>query len=177
MHGHRQNILFAGTTGTRRRTIRLHAVAVPDRGPRPFVSCRGHQLDAVERKHYLKLPADVLLSQARTRLPALLKFGVGTVRDAGDKDGVGLALAAEAKRTLEQLTTAPWIDSPGAAFHHRGRYGAFMGEPIEDHDSAAACVADRVRAGADRIKLLVSGIIDFRAGARHHSCRKCRRAR
>ena len=40
-----------------------------------------------------------------------------------------------------------------------------MGEPIEDHDSLSACVAARVRAGADRIKLLVSGIIDFRAGA------------
>ena len=40
-----------------------------------------------------------------------------------------------------------------------------MGEPIEDHHSAFACVEDRVRAGADRIKMLVSGTIDFRAGA------------
>jgi imidazolonepropionase-like amidohydrolase len=39
-----------------------------------------------------------------------------------------------------------------------------MGQPIEDHDSPAACVAARVAAGADRIKLLVSGIINFKVG-------------
>jgi imidazolonepropionase-like amidohydrolase len=117
-----------------------------------------------ERKQYSKLPADVQLNRARTRWPALLQFGVGTVRDAGDKDGIGLALAAEAKMRLGEVATTPWIDSPGAALHHRGRYGAFMGEPIEDYASPADCVAARVRAGADRIKLIVSGIIDFRAG-------------
>jgi imidazolonepropionase-like amidohydrolase len=125
---------------------------------------QGASVDFAERKKHLKLPADVLLNQARARWPALLQFGVGAVRDAGDKDGVGLALAAEAKTHFGKIATAPWIDSPGAALHHRGRYGAFMGEPIEDHASPAACVAARVRAGAERIKLLVSGIIDFRAG-------------
>ena len=94
----------------------------------------------------------------------LCSVGVATVRDAGDKHGVGLALAAEAKTRLGELAITPWIDSPGAAIHHRGRYGSFMGEPIEDHASPADCVAARVAAGADRIKLLVSGIINFKAG-------------
>ena len=107
---------------------------------------------------------------SRRRGPAgrrFLQFGVGAVRDAGDKDGVGLALAAEAKTQHGQARDDAWIDSPGAAIHHRGRYGSFMGEPIEDHATPADCVAARVAAGADRIKLLVSGIINFKVGPRH----------
>lgn len=125
---------------------------------------QGGSVDVEDRKSYLKLPPDELLANARTRWPAILQCGVGTVRDAGDKDGVGLALAAAAKTKCGQLSATPWIDSPGAAIHHRGRYGSFMGRPLEDHATLADCVGDRIRAGADRIKLLVSGIIDFRAG-------------
>jgi len=77
---------------------------------------------------------------------------------------VGLALAAEAKLNIGKLATTPLIDSPGAAIHHKGRYGSFMGSPIEDFASPAACVAARAAGGADRIKLLVSGIINFKEG-------------
>jgi imidazolonepropionase-like amidohydrolase len=56
------------------------------------------------------------------------------------------------------------MDSPGSAIHHKGRYGAFMGEPVEDHASPEACVQARVATGSDRIKLLVSGIINFKQG-------------
>ena len=74
------------------------------------------------------------------------------------------ALAAEAKKLRGQIAETPWIDSPGAAIHHKGRYGSFMGEPIEDAGGLEQTVADRVKKGADRIKLLVSGIINFKAG-------------
>ncbi|HEY5551566.1 MAG TPA: amidohydrolase family protein, partial [Opitutaceae bacterium] len=55
--------------------------------------------------------------------------------------------------------------SPGAAIHHRGRYGSFMGGALEDYASPAECVAARVAAGADRIKLIPTGIINFKHGA------------
>jgi imidazolonepropionase-like amidohydrolase len=116
------------------------------------------------RETYLKESPDWMLTRARARWPKILAHGIGAVRDAGDKHGVGLALAAEAKQLTGQRATTPYIDTPGPAIHHRGRYGAFMGEPIEDHDSPADCVAARVAAGADRIKLLVSGIINFKVG-------------
>jgi len=116
------------------------------------------------RERYLKNPASWLLVRAGSRWPKILRCGIGAVRDAGDKHGVGLALAAERKKDLGKPATTPWIDSPGAAIHHRGRYGSFMAEPIEDHAGPAECVAARVAAGADRIKLLVSGIINFKAG-------------
>jgi imidazolonepropionase-like amidohydrolase len=124
----------------------------------------GAPVDSREREQYLQQTPEWMLARARARWQKILQCGVATVRDAGDKHGVGLALATEAKIRTGELATTPWIDSPGAAIHHRGRYGSFMGEPIEEYASPADCVAARVAAGADRIKLLVSGIINFKAG-------------
>lgn len=124
----------------------------------------GAPVDFAQREQYLKEPPEEFLKRAKARRSKLLSIGVGAMRDAGDKHGVGLALAAEEKSERGTLRSVPYIDSPGAAIYHKGRYGAFMGQPIEDHASAAACVASRVSEGADRIKLLVSGIINFKAG-------------
>lgn len=117
------------------------------------------------RDAYLKQSPEWMLDRARARLPKILQSGVGAIRDAGDKQGVGLTLSAERKSAVRDPRSAiPYIDSPGPAIHHKGRYGAFMGSPLEDHLSPAACVAARVAQGADRIKLLVSGIINFKEG-------------
>lgn len=134
--------------------IEAHAHLFLDGGP----------VNLTQREEYLKKPADWMLTRARSRWPKILQTGVGAVRDAGDRHGVGLALAAEAKSDMGKLANTPWIDSPGAAIHHRGRYGSFMGQALEDHPSPAACVSARVAGGADRIKLLVSGIINFKEG-------------
>jgi imidazolonepropionase-like amidohydrolase len=123
----------------------------------------GGELGLERRAAYLKQSPAELLRLAMTRLPKLVQLGVVAVRDAGDKDGVGLALSrlyAGAARPL-----MPYLDSPGAAIHHRGRYGSFMGQPLEDHPSLRACVESRVQAGADRIKLIPTGIINFQKGA------------
>lgn len=125
----------------------------------------GLPVDPHKRAAQLKRPATEMIDSARKRWAKLLQCGIGAIRDAGDKDGVGLALAAEAKRFRGKLSALPWIDSPGAAIHRRGSYGSFMGQPLEDHSSCAACVASRVASGSDRIKLIVSGIIDFKRGA------------
>jgi len=125
----------------------------------------GAPVNLQERERYLKESTpDMMLSRGRARWPKILQTGVGAVRDAGDKHTVGLALAAEAKRHIGKLSPTPYIDSPGAAIHHKGRYGSFMGQPLEDFASPAQCVAARVAGGADRIKLLVSGIINFKEG-------------
>ena len=134
--------------------IEAHAHLFLDGGP----------VDFEQRDFYLKQLPQWMLERARSRWPKILACGVGAVRDAGDKHGVGLALAQEAKAQLGQLATTPFIDSPGAAIYHKGRYGAFMGEPIEDHADPATCVFARVQAGADRIKLLATGIINFNVG-------------
>jgi imidazolonepropionase-like amidohydrolase len=122
----------------------------------------GGELDAGKRAAWLKQSPGALLGAARERMEKLLRLGVIAVRDAGDKDGVGLALSKLYRDPARPLM--PYVDSPGAAIHHRGRYGSFMAEPVEDHASPKHCVEARVRAGADRIKLIPTGIINFKAG-------------
>ncbi|MBI5766958.1 MAG: amidohydrolase family protein [Verrucomicrobia bacterium] len=148
----------------------------------------GGELNLDRRAAYLKQTPAELLAAARARLEKIVRLGVIAVRDAGDKDGVGLALSKQYKdqrclkvgqvsdlplgesetRPASDRSPAPlmaYLDSPGAAIHHRGRYGSFMGEPLENFPTPHACVAARVAAGADRIKLIPTGIINFKAGA------------
>jgi imidazolonepropionase-like amidohydrolase len=123
----------------------------------------GGQLDPDKRSAYLKQSAAELLNHAVDRLEKLVRLGVIATRDAGDKDGVGLALSklhSSADRPL-----MPYVDSPGAAIHHRGSYGSFMAEAFEDCRTPAQCVEARVKSGADRIKLIPTGIINFKQGA------------
>ena len=123
----------------------------------------GGELDVDKRAAYLKRTPAELLTAAKPRLEKLIRLGVIAVRDAGDKDGVGLALSKLYRSADRPLM--PYLESPGAAIHHRGRYGSFMGGAIEDYPSPAACVAARIEAGADRIKLIPTGIINFQKGA------------
>ncbi len=122
----------------------------------------GGEIDPAKRAAYLKLTPAEFLAAATTRLEKLVRLGVVGVRDAGDRHGVGLALSRRCAAADRPLM--PYVDSPGAAIHHRGRYGGFMAEPAEDFASPAACVEARVRSGADRIKLIATGIIDFKRG-------------
>jgi imidazolonepropionase-like amidohydrolase len=120
----------------------------------------GGELMLDKRAAYIKQPAEVLLAAAHTRLEKLVRLGVAGVRDAGDRNGVGLALSKLCASSGRPLM--PYVDSPGSAIHHRGRYGSFMGDALEEFASPHDCVEARVRAGADRIKLIPTGIIDFK---------------
>lgn len=122
----------------------------------------GGELDLEKRAAYLKQTPAGLLVAAMPRLGKLVQLGIAGIRDAGDKDRVGLALSRVCKCGAPPLM--PYLDSPGAAIHHRGRYGSFMGGALEDYASPAACVAARIAGGADRIKLIPTGIINFKQG-------------
>ncbi len=171
----------------------------------------GGELNLDKRAAYLKQAPGELLAAAKDRLGKLVHLGITAVRDAGDKDGVGLTLSrlyrtgqisdppavgtkaprahpiahagvraisrGETGRSLLEeggpcastvggvRPLMPYLDSPGAAIHHQGRYGSFMADAIENHASLRAVVAARVAAGADRIKLIPTGIINFKKGA------------
>jgi imidazolonepropionase-like amidohydrolase len=122
----------------------------------------GGELNSDKRAAYLKQAPQQLLALARARLEKLARLGIIAVRDAGDKDGVGLALSKLYRSHERPLM--PYLDSPGTAIHHKGRYGGFMAEPIENFDSPRSCVESRVKTGADRIKLIPTGIINFQQG-------------
>ena len=123
----------------------------------------GAERDPTARAKYLQQNDDALLTQAEQRLERLLAWGVMAVRDAGDRNGVGLALAA--RHRSESPRRLPLVESPGAAIHHQGRYGSFMGRPVQEHADIEAAVAARVAEGAQHIKLLATGIINFEKGA------------
>jgi imidazolonepropionase-like amidohydrolase len=122
----------------------------------------GGELNLAKRNAYLEQTPQELLDAARNRLEKLVRLGIIAIRDAGDKHGVGLALSK--LYASEDKPLMPYVDSPGAAIHHKGRYGGFMAEPSENHPSLKACVESRIRAGADRIKLIATEIIDFKEG-------------
>jgi imidazolonepropionase-like amidohydrolase len=123
----------------------------------------GGELDLDKRSSYLNQTPEELLDRARARLDKIVRLGVIALRDAGDKHGVGLALSRLNESDHRPLM--PYVDSPGAAIHQHGRYGSFMAEPMRDCGSPQDCVAARVKAGADRIKLIATGIINFKKGA------------
>ena len=122
----------------------------------------GGELDAAKRAAFIQRPPAELLAAARGRLARLVRLGVVGVRDAGDKVGVGLALSKLYRSGDRPLM--PYVDSPGSAIHHLGRYGSFMAEPLGEHATPRACVEARVAVGADRIKLIPTGIINFKQG-------------
>jgi imidazolonepropionase-like amidohydrolase len=122
----------------------------------------GGELDPEKRAAGLKQPHAKLLETAGGRLERLILLGIVGVRDAGDKMGVGLSLSK--LYSIAGRPLMPYIDSPGAAINHRGEYGSFMAEPVEDFRSPRECVISRINNGAERIKLIVSDVIDFKTG-------------
>lgn len=123
----------------------------------------GGETNIEARSAYLKSPAEDQLASAASRLERLVRLGVTAVREAGDKSSIGLDLQARYRSDARGLM--PYVDAPGAAINHQKRYGSFMSRPTEEFASPAATVADRVDAGAHRIKLIATGIINFAKGA------------
>ena len=122
----------------------------------------GGELNAAKRSARLTRSREELLNAAILRIEKLLLLGIIGVRDAGDKIGIGLSLSSLC--TSGKSPLMPFVDSPGAAIYHRGHYGSFMGDPLEEYISPRKCVLSRIGDGAERIKLIASDIIDFKAG-------------
>ena len=96
-------------------------------------------------------------------LAALREAGVGYFRDGGDALGVsvlGRALAPD--YGIEYVT-------PGFAIHKKGYYGAIVGREYETISEFRALVRELKAAGGDFVKIMLSGIITFKAYA-HLSC-------
>ena len=122
----------------------------------------GGELDLGKRQRYLEQSPSELLEQAQGRLEKLVRMGIAGIRDAGDRNGVGLALAKQYAGVDRPVM--PYLDSPGAAIYRKGRYGSFMGDPLEECPSLKECVESRIQAGAHRIKIIPTGIINFKEG-------------
>jgi imidazolonepropionase-like amidohydrolase len=165
-------ILHIGTTPPSEEILRCAAmVDLPDVAAIPplfdahtHISLCGSELDADQRSIAQKRAPEAILAEAETRARALLARGVIGMRDGGDKDGVGLELSEKSQAAAEACGL-PRVLSPGPGIHRKGRYGSFFCQPLDDHSSIHDCVAHRVQSGADHIKIVPTGIINFAKGA------------
>ena len=83
------------------------------------------------------------------------RLGFGYLRDGGDRWGVG----ARARELAGEYGIV--YRTPLAPLCKAGHYGAFIGEKYEDLREYAALVAKAWRDGADFIKIMISGLMDF----------------
>ena len=99
------------------------------------------------------------ISTVRAALNIYQKQGYTYLRDGGDRWGVGAAareLAPEYGITYH---------TPLAPLCKKGHYGSFIGEVYENFREYAALVQKHRKDGADFIKIMISGLMDFdRAG-------------
>ncbi|MDH4192462.1 MAG: amidohydrolase family protein, partial [Betaproteobacteria bacterium] len=121
----------------------------------------GAATDAKRRAEHLRRSPDALTESARTSARQARACGVTLVRDAGDRHGINHRIRAEA---LDPASGLARVRSGGLGIKRADRYGAFMATDVADQASIAQSVA-RLAAANDEIKVILTGIIDFEAGA------------
>ncbi len=120
----------------------------------------GAPTDAAVRSAHLKQPVEALTEAARQSARQSLACGITLVRDAGDRHGINHRIRDEARASADLAR----VRSGGLGVKRPKRYGAFMARDVEDDDAIRASVAELAR-DSDEIKLILTGIIDFDAGA------------
>lgn len=121
----------------------------------------GAPTDTKLRSEHLKRPVEALTETARQSARQSLACGVTMVRDAGDRHGINNTVRTEAKAWNSGMAR---VRSGGLGIKRPKRYGAFMAMDVEDAQSIRESV--RTLSGKnDEIKLILTGIIDFDAGA------------
>ncbi len=121
----------------------------------------GASTDSKQRSEHLKQPLEALTDTARRSAAQALANGVTGVRDGGDRYGINHRLRDEARSPGSALSQ---VRSVGLGVKRAKRYGAFMATDVGDDDSIRSSVRELARAN-DEIKLILTGIIDFDAGA------------
>ncbi len=97
-------------------------------------------------------PDDTLI---RRRLAAYQAAGITYLRDGGDRFGVCL----RAKELAPEYGIT--YRAPAFPIYKKGHYGSFIGRGWYDLSEYRALLAEAKAAGADFIKLMVSGLMDF----------------
>ena len=121
----------------------------------------GEPTDTKVRAEHLKQALPQLTEAARASARQSLACGVTLVRDGGDRHGINNLIRAEAG---EPASAMPRVRSGGLGVKRAKRYGAFMATDVDDAASIERSVTALARDN-DEIKLILTGIIDFDAGA------------
>lgn len=120
----------------------------------------GGKLDFKERSNYLKLPFESMLHTARKSVEANLLSGVTLIRDAGDRYGVNHAV----RRELKERRRGPVIRSPGFGIRMQNQYGSFIANEVSNQQQIRDTINEAAKR-VDDLKIILTGIIDFEAGA------------
>ena len=91
----------------------------------------------------------------RTILARYQALGFGYLRDGGDRWGIG----AKAREFAPEYGIT--YRTPLANLCKKGRYGGFIGKTYENFREYAALVRQQRAEGADFIKIMISGLMDF----------------
>lgn len=121
----------------------------------------GGPTDSATRSAHLKQNVEQLTEAARRSARQNLAAGVTLVRDAGDRHGINNRVREEARDPTAGLSR---VRSGGLGVKRAKRYGAFMATDVDDATSIRTSVTKLAEAN-DEIKLILTGIIDFDAGA------------
>lgn len=124
----------------------------------------GEEIDNDRRAACLRQDSQTLCDQAEARLRTLARLGVVAMRDGGDNNQVGLRLS-KITSSCDRPPGLARVFSPGPGIHRRGRYGSFFGTPLENYATIKEAVQAQVLGGADHIKIVPTGIINFAKGA------------
>ncbi|MEJ2393730.1 MAG: amidohydrolase family protein [Candidatus Thiodiazotropha sp.] len=120
----------------------------------------GAPTDGAARSAHLKQPFEDLAEAARRSARQALACGVTMVRDAGDRHGINNRVREEARGAND----LPRVRSGGLGVKRPKRYGAFMAADVENEVAIKESVT-RLAGENDEIKLILTGIINFDAGA------------
>ncbi len=122
-----------------------------------FGECHAHMLmDGVDYRAAAALHRESVCEAAlRDHLEAYRQAGISFVRDGGD--------ARNVSKLAKVLAPEYGIDyrTPIFAIHKKGHYGGIVGLPFDGREEYAALVRRAKEEGADFIKIMVSGILDF----------------
>ena len=121
----------------------------------------GAPTDAKLRSAHLQQAVEQLTAAARDAARQALACGVTLVRDGGDRHGINNRIRTEA---LDPASGLARVRSGGIGIKRAKRYGAFMATDVADAESIRHSVTQLARDN-DEIKLILTGIIDFDAGA------------
>ena len=91
----------------------------------------------------------------RTILARYQALGFGYLRDGGDRWGIG----GKAREFAPEYGIT--YRTPLANLCKKGRYGGFIGKTYENFREYAALVRQQRAEGADFIKIMISGLMDF----------------
>ena len=130
---------------------------IPPIGRPALGDCHIHMaLDGVDYKLALgRHRAAVQEGWIRARLTDYASAGVRFLRDGGDALGV-----ANRAKTLAAEYGVDYRE-PGFPICRKGRYGGFIGRAFSDFAEYRALVGEAAALGADFIKIMISGLIDF----------------